>query len=757
MRSPRLGYWCPPVPEPSGIADYGDELLRALAPLIETVHVSPPVKGMRLPDGVAHERDLTMRYGAVNGATINLFHVGNHAAYHATMLPPLLRLGGVVVLHELSLFDLFWPMLRRDKERWFEELDRHGPGSHELVKFPVPFALKRQLHCLTSVVEAADVVVVHTEWARTELRRHFPTADVRVIPHACRILDYVAPNRTPTVLVLGGIGRHKGIDTVVRAFGEIRRRVPGVTMRIVGRGDDRSEIHRLKKLARHVGVASALTWATDVTADQFDEELRRSSLVITLRPESLGEMSGVLARAWGAGRVAVTSAQPQFAEFPETFCPRVDTGEAAETELAEVVSGLLTDYPRLEEASRQAHEFADTISFSQVAQRYHQLILEQHEHYDPPELNIVGAWGSPTGLAEKSRRLARGLIARVRVATPYSFTIREHDSRVVPREIAFAPKDPLAPLTLWTNNINEMNLVREEQLGGTHVRPYNIALWIVEFDGVAPLFRKYLPWVDEVWAGSTFAADVFRRAGIERVVHVPDSVEVRRATRDRTVVRGELGVNDETPLFLYTFDFSSGWNRKNPLGLVRAFADAFPDGSAQLVLKASGMPPQYEAPLRAAAGTSRLEIINAHLSEGELGDLFHACDVYASLHRAEGFGLGMAEAMMLGKTVVATNYSGNLDFTREETALLVDYTLVPVGPADVRDNPGMADTIPPGATWAEPRHDHAVEQLRRAADPALRRELGPVAARFVAEHFAIDPVAEVATARLRELQRELGL
>src|SRR5262249_50653039 len=138
---------------------------------------------------------------------------------------------------------------------------------------------------------------------------------------------------------------------------------------------------------------------------------------------------------------------------------------------------------------------------------------------------------------------------------------------------------------------------------------------------------------------------------------------------------------DET-LFLFTFHMMSVVERKNPLGLIRAFNRAFrPDEPAHLVLKTSfgdRYPKQMEK-LRKAAEGFRITIIDEIYSPSDVLALMEACDVYVSLHRSEGLGLTMAEAMLLGKPVVATGYSSNTEFMNAENSLLVDYKLVKIG------------------------------------------------------------------------------
>ena len=126
-------------------------------------------------------------------------------------------------------------------------------------------------------------------------------------------------------------------------------------------------------------------------------------------------------------------------------------------------------------------------------------------------------------------------------------------------------------------------------------------------------------------------------------------------------------------------------------------------------------------------------MITEYLTERDLYSLTNACDVYVSLHRAEGFGLGIAEAMSLGKAVIATDYSATTEFCRPGTALLVPFKMVS------NDEQGFAGRI--GDSWAEPDVDAAARALRCLYDnPQLRNDLGNRAKAFICDYFSIENV-----------------
>jgi hypothetical protein len=216
--------------------------------------------------------------------------------------------------------------------------------------------------------------------------------------------------------------------------------------------------------------------------------------------------------------------------------------------------------------------------------------------------------------------------------------------------------------------------------------------------------------------------------------------------------RAELGV-PEGFLFLFSFDYLSVFERKNPLAVIEAFSRAFAPGEGpSLVLKCINGehdPNNHERLLAAAAGREDIHVVDRYLSPGEKDGLTATSDCYVSLHRSEGFGLGMAEAMYLGKPVIATGYSGNLDFMTEENSLLVDYRLVPIGAG--------APPYPADGEWADPDVEHASTLMRlvfgdrdaaaalgaRAAED-IRRTHSPAAAGALMnerlEHLRVNPV-----------------
>ena len=242
--------------------------------------------------------------------------------------------------------------------------------------------------------------------------------------------------------------------------------------------------------------------------------------------------------------------------------------------------------------------------------------------------------------------------------------------------------------------------------------------------GAAPAgWEKASSAFDEVWTLSTFSASALAPACPVPVVVFPPCL---KPPPPRRLGRSDFGLADDEFVVLFAFDLQSEMERKNPLGLVRAFRSAFrASDNARLVLKVTSARERLPEMRRLADATADLPVtlVESALDREAMGDLMRACDVYASLHRSEGFGLTLAEAMSLGRPVVATHYSGNLDFMSPWNSFPVPWTK-----AEVAQDAGPYRR---GETWAEPDVEAAAALIRNVF---AHRE----AARAVAERGRAD-------------------
>jgi glycosyltransferase involved in cell wall biosynthesis len=377
-------------------------------------------------------------------------------------------------------------------------------------------------------------------------------------------------------------------------------------------------------------------------------------------------------------------------------------------------------------------------------------------------VNLIGDFTATTGLAQGGRRLAAGLQHRgvPLSATPVRSGAPQIDD-LLPDELRDLPSGTPYPIDLVTLNLNEISALSAGDLGLGRTGRYAIGAWYWEFETLPPDLVVEVGRVDEIWAPTTFVEHALGRYTSKPIHIVPTIVPVFEARADRSRLRKQWGVADDDVMFLFSFDFNSSVVRKNPLAVVDAYRQAFGSSPAgtRLVMKAVNLAnsPVFQSELRAALEGVGGVLIDEHVSQEELGDLFHAADVYVSLHRSEGFGLGLAEAMAIGKAVIGTAYSGNIDFMNGANSCLVGYVIRPITSADHRYHGAVGSVYRQGFLCAEPDVDQAARWMRAlASDADLRSRIGAAASETMAARFSEAAVLETAMARLEALWRNDG-
>jgi GT2 family glycosyltransferase len=278
-------------------------------------------------------------------------------------------------------------------------------------------------------------------------------------------------------------------------------------------------------------------------------------------------------------------------------------------------------------------------------------------------------------------------------------------------------------------------------------RSYNVLRTYWELSKAPESWRPHLRNIDEIWAPSTFVAESFRTIFDGPITMVPPCIKLPDLELDG---HSHFGLDVDRFYFLFSFDYFSFPQRKNPLAVVRAFSDAFLDLSSRvgLIIKSSGKIGHYphikEALQASAQDDNRIEIIDKTLSRQEMLALLAAANCYVSLHRSEGFGLGMAEAMALGKPVIATDYSGNTDFLSEATGYPLPYRIRNVAPDEYVHTDGQV--------WAEPDEAACSAAMTHVfADPEGAAARGRSAQRFIEKQFGTRHVGRIVENRLNEI------
>lgn len=279
---------------------------------------------------------------------------------------------------------------------------------------------------------------------------------------------------------------------------------------------------------------------------------------------------------------------------------------------------------------------------------------------------------------------------------------------------------------------------------------YNIGIWYWELSRFPirymPAFKLY----DEVWTTTSFTKENLSKVSPVPITKIRYPLSIDTTLIDKQA-RKRFGLGKDVCVFLFMFDFNGLAERKNPYSLLNAFRMAF-DRKDKSLLVLNCINGRDDRPASAAlkkqCSDLNVKIIEKQLSERDYFSLIAASDCYVSLHRAEGLGIPMAEAMYLERPTIATAYGGNMDFMNMNNSLLVRYDLV-----ELERDYGPFEK---GSVWAEADVEHAAELMRWVYDhPHEARAMGKKASLSVRQ--SLDPLLasqEIRT-RLEEIRRRL--
>ena len=381
--------------------------------------------------------------------------------------------------------------------------------------------------------------------------------------------------------------------------------------------------------------------------------------------------------------------------------------------------------------------------------RMRQILPYQQGKY-PIGVNLIGDITAETGLGQSMR-----ILASVMAKGNIPFAIRQVDThgQLEHNESAWgermADSLPYAvnlihfiPAT-WAADYCRLD---RQILDGR----YNIAYWLWELEIFPKYWKPCIETVDEIWTPSEFISNCIRKETGKTVLTVPYAMYAETAgiqIGEGIYGRAHFGLPEHKFLFLMMYDFISTNERKNPKAVIEAYQKAFPreEEKVGLIIKVNHADAKKLQQIADELKNYRnVYFFQENLTRQEVGALLNAADVLVSLHRSEGFGLGVAEAMALGKPVITTDWSATTEFTSGECACPVKYRMTrlekSVGPYEK------------GNCWADADTDHAAAYMKRLVeDKEYYERIGKNAKKRIEHQLSFGNAAEIMKDRLKKI------
>ncbi|MGC4128122.1 MAG: glycosyltransferase [Bergeyella sp.] len=278
---------------------------------------------------------------------------------------------------------------------------------------------------------------------------------------------------------------------------------------------------------------------------------------------------------------------------------------------------------------------------------------------------------------------------------------------------------------------------------------YNIAFWAWELENFPEKAIPFFDFFQEIWVPSNFCAEAISKISPIPVIKIMHSIEIEKTDFGRK----DFGLPEGKFIFLTMFDYYSYIERKNPIATIDAYEQSFGQNNADvlLVIKTSisnDFPKDKEKLLKRIGGNKSIILIEEILEKDQLYGLMNCCDSFVSLHRSEGFGLTMAEAMFLGKPVIATAYSANTEFMNINNSFLVKYSMVKTG--DKYYCSTEKDF------WANPDTDHAASLMKFVFDnPKEKKEIAQKGQEFVKTYLSPEAIGNKIKDRVTYIKKYL--
>lgn len=383
-----------------------------------------------------------------------------------------------------------------------------------------------------------------------------------------------------------------------------------------------------------------------------------------------------------------------------------------------------------------------------VERNYDHMVKEGRRPFNrkkyPEGINLVGLVRAEMGLGQSCRLLANALENSNIAYSLYDFQLgselMKSEDHSWDEKIS---EDFLYNINLIHINPDEMMLMYNRMERERWHDRYNIAFWLWELEDIPQHWKKFFPMLDEIWTPSEFISENLRKVTDLPVCTMPYCVE---APVDEGLNRKYFGLPEDKFLFLAMYDSNSTIERKNPTGAIRAFRKAFKNNpNVGIVVKINNAKPRdIEHLNQMFRGCPNVYFITETLKKIEVNSLIKQVDVFVSLHRAEGFGLVMAESMIVGTPVIATNWSSNTEFMNPDVACMVDYNFISLE----KDSPPYKK----GSVWADPDVNQAAQYMRRLyQDRDYYDQLKTEAQAYILDKLSMENAVNRLEKRVREI------
>lgn len=307
------------------------------------------------------------------------------------------------------------------------------------------------------------------------------------------------------------------------------------------------------------------------------------------------------------------------------------------------------------------------------------------------------------------------------------------------------------PVTIYHFNPPQYKEVLKRNPSPWFQSRYSIAYWAWEASELPDSWMNSMSHFDEIWVPSSYVKNVVEKKSVLPVKVMPHPV--RTPANEMTAHRSEFSIPENTFVCLVLFDINSSIERKNPFAAIQAFQKAFgKDPQTHLVVKVHHehrFPKEFDHLKQTLQEIPNSTLLTGTFDKTKIMRLIQCCDVYVSLHRAEGYGMVLAEAMSMGTAVIATGWSGNTEFMNPENSCLVGYEL--------KTLESSCPNYPKGLLWAEPSIENASEHLIQLRnDPDFLNKIRTLGRDHITTHFNMDAIGERMLKRLESVYKYIS-